>query len=407
MTTRQMRPIKDTIPLDEAREIIDAVLPIVDRRERVPLLHANGRIAAADIAAPQDVPPFARAAMDGFAVRAADTFGASRFEPASLRVLETVYTGQMPTAAVSEGACVEIATGAPMPPGADAVVMVEETERAASGDVHVFTPVYPRQNVGRQGADIVRGQVVIHAGDLLTPSRIGAVAALGFDGVEVFERPRVAILSTGNEIVEPGRPLAAAQIFDINKYTLATIVAEHGGVPVPARTAEDTMDDLERAIDACLACDGLVFSGGSSVGERDLILDVIGRRGEVLFHGIAVKPGKPTVFGRIDGTPVFGMPGYPTSCLSNAYMLLVPAVRRMARLPPHRTRIVQLPIAQRVVSTTGRHQFYTVRVVDGEAVPAFKASGDITSMSLADGYIEIAASTEIVEKGEIVEVKLF
>jgi len=407
MTTRQMRPIKDTIPLQEARDIIDAILPVIDRRERLPLLDANGRTAAADIVAPQDVPPFTRAAMDGFAVRAEDTFGASRFEPASLRVLETVYTGQMPTADVAAGTCVEIATGAPMPAGADAVVMVEETERDASGAVRVFTPVYPRQNVGRRGADIVRGQAVLREGDLLNPSRIGAVAALGLTDVEVFQRPRVAILSTGNEIVDLGHALSPAQIYDINKYTLAAIVAEHGGMPVPARTAEDTMDDLERAIDACLACDALVFSGGSSVGERDLMLDVISRRGEVLFHGIAVKPGKPTVFGRIDRTPVFGMPGYPTSCLSNAYMLLVPALRRMARLPPHRTRIVQLPIGQRIVSTTGRHQFYTVRIVGDEALPAFKASGDITSMSLADGYIEISASTEIVEKGEIVDVTLF
>ena len=147
----------------------------------------------------------------------------------------------------------------------------------------------------------------------------------------------------------------------------------------------------------------LVFSGGSSVGERDLILDVIGRKGEIVFHGIAVKPGKPTVFGTINGKPMFGMPGYPTSCLSNAYMLLVPALREMARLKPRHLPTVSLPLGQRIVSTTGRHQFYTVRIVDGQAMPAFKASGDITSMSQADGYIEIPAQTDIVEKGEVVE----
>jgi molybdopterin molybdotransferase len=151
----------------------------------------------------------------------------------------------------------------------------------------------------------------------------------------------------------------------------------------------------------------LVFSGGSSVGERDLILDVLHTAGDVIFHGIAVKPGKPTVFGRIGGRPVLGMPGYPTSCLSNAYMLLVPMLRRMARLPDHRAHTVSLPLARRIVSTTGRHQFYTVRILDGTAVPAFKASGDITSMSQADGYIEIPAQTDIVEAGEVVEVKLF
>jgi molybdenum cofactor synthesis domain-containing protein len=197
------------------------------------------------------------------------------------------------------------------------------------------------------------------------------------------------------------------QIYDINRFTLSAIIAEHGGTPVPYQTAQDTLEDLESAIDRCLNEDVMVFSGGSSVGERDLILDVISRRGEIVFHGIAVKPGKPTVFGSIAGKAVFGMPGYPTSCLSNAYMLLLPALRRMAHFPPHRMRTVSVPVAQRIVSTTGRHQFYTVRIIDGAAHPAFKASGDITSMSQADGYIEIPAQTDIVEKGQLVDVKLF
>jgi len=405
--SQAMRPIKDTIPLDEAREIIDTAMPRMTRVERVALLDANARVLAHDVTSDRDVPPFSRAAMDGYAVVAENTFGASRFDPKTLRVIEKVYTGQMPVKRVNAGESVEIATGAPMPDGADAVVMVEETERGTSGDVHILTPVYPRQNVGKQGADIVSGQTVLRAGDVLNPSRIGALAALGIVDVEVYAKPRLAILSTGNEIAEPGGPLQPGQIYDINRFTLSTIIAEHGGVPITYRTAEDTLDDLQRAIDACLEDDVLVFSGGSSVGERDLILDVIGRRGEILFHGIAVKPGKPTVFGVVSGKPVFGMPGYPSSCLSNAYMLLVPALRLMARLPPHHAHTVQLPLAQRVVSTTGRHQFYTVRIVDGQAVPAFKASGDITSMAHADGYIEIPAQTDIVEKGQLVEVKLF
>jgi molybdenum cofactor synthesis domain-containing protein len=402
----EMKPIKDTIPLEEARQLIaDACRPI-ERSERVALVDANGRAAAADVQSTRDVPPFSRAGMDGFAVRAEDTFGASRYEPKTLRVIEKVYTGQVPTMTVEAGTAVEIAPGAPMPAGADAVVMVEETERAGA-DVRVMTPVYPRQNVGRQGADIVAGQTVIARGDVLNPSRIGAIAALGAGEVEVFAKPTVAILSTGNEIADPGQELKPGQIYDINRFTLSTIIEEHGGVPMPFATAQDTLEALEAAIDACAACDMLVFSGGSSVGERDLILDVIGRKGEIVFHGIAVKPGKPTVFGTINGKPMFGMPGYPTSCLSNAYMLLVPALRAMARLKPRHQATVSLPLGQRIVSTTGRHQFYTVRIVDGQAMPAFKASGDITSMSQADGYIEIPAQTDIVEKGETVEVKLF
>ena len=406
MAKTDMRPIKETIPLEEARQLIAEACRPIDRTERVRLVDANGRVAAANVISTRDVPPFSRAGMDGFALRAEDTFGASRYEPKILRVIDKVYTGQVPTKSIEPGTAIEIATGAPMPQGADAVVMVEETEKTG-GDVRVLTPVYPRQNVGRQGADIVVGQAVIARGNVLNPSRIGAIAALGVGDVEVFAKPTVAILSTGNEIADPGHELQPGQIYDINKFTLSTIIQEHGGVPSPFSTAEDTIAALERAIDACASCDVLVFSGGSSVGERDLILDVIGRKGEIVFHGIAVKPGKPTVFGTINGKPMFGMPGYPTSCLSNAYMLLVPALRAMARLQPRHTATVSLPLGQRIVSTTGRHQFYTVRIVDGQAMPAFKASGDITSMSQADGYIEIPAQTDIVEKGETVDIKLF
>jgi molybdenum cofactor synthesis domain-containing protein len=402
-----MRPIRETIPLEDAREVIDGAIALVTRTISVAIADANGRALAQEVVSTRDVPPFARAGMDGYAVVAEDTFGTSRYEPRTLKVVEKIYTGQVPLKRVSAGQASEIATGAPMPDGADAVVMVEETERAGVDDVRILTPVYPRQNVGRQGADIVAGQTVLRTGDVLNPSRIGAIAALGLTAVDVYDKPRVAILSTGNEIVDPGVDLQPGQIYDINRYTLSAIIADHGGVPVAYQTAQDTLDDLERAIDRCLGEDVMVFSGGSSVGERDLIFDVIARRGEILFHGIAVKPGKPTVFGVIGGKPVFGMPGYPTSCLSNAYMLLVPALRRMAHLPPHRMRTIEVPVAQRIVSTTGRHQFYTVRIVDGQAQPAFKASGDITSMSQADGYIEIPAQTDIVEKGEIVEVKLF
>jgi molybdenum cofactor synthesis domain-containing protein len=378
----------------------------LDRIETVSLRDARGRVLAQDVVAPGDVPPFARAALDGDAVRAADTVGASRATPVRLRCVEQIYTGQMPVQVVAAGLCSEVATGAPMPEGADAVVMVEET--ATEGDaVQVYVATNTGQNIGRQGQDIRKGQVVLQAGAVLTASRIGAIAALGHAEALVYARPRIAILSTGNEVVEPGTPLAPGQIYDINSYTLAAVVAEHGGVPVIHRTAVDTLEDLGRAVDECLAEDVLVFSGGSSVGTRDLVLDVVRAKGEVLFHGIAVKPGKPTAFGRIDGKLAFGMPGYPTSCLTNAYVLLVPVLRRLARLPAQSIRVERMPLAARVHSTPDRHQFYTVRVEQGRALPAFKASGDITSMSQADGYIEIEAGTSVVEAGTVVDVKFF
>lgn len=406
MTTK-MRPIRSTITLDEARALIDAAIRPIERTERAGLAGAAGRVLAEDLVAGADVPPFARAAMDGYAVRAQDTSGATRERPRALRRLGTVFAGEESDLTVSAGECLEIATGAPMPAGADAVVIVEETDGEASGSVQVFSPVTAGQNIGPRGADIRRGQEVLKAGTLLTPSRLGAVAAIGRAAVTVYAQPRVAILSTGNELREPGEALGPGQVYNINRFTMAAAVGGHGGVPVPHRTASDTLEDLSRAVDDCLQEDLLVFSGGSSVGERDLILDVLAARGELIFHGIAVKPGKPTAFGRIGERLFFGMPGYPTSCLSNTYMLLVPALRRMARLPPNTIRSVTLPLGQQVRSAPGRHQIYTVRIVNGLAMPAFKASGDITSMSQADGYVEIPAATDLVEAGTVVDVTLF
>jgi molybdenum cofactor synthesis domain-containing protein len=402
-----MRPIQRRISLVEARAIIGHAVKPIERTERVPLAEANGRVLAHDITAAADVPPFSRAGMDGYAVRATDTAGATRETPRTLRCVEQVFTGQMPALTVEAGTCSEVATGAPMPDGADAVVMVEDTLRNESGVVKIFAPVTPRQNVGRQGADIQSGQIVLRAGDVLNASRVGAVAALGIAEVDAYARPRVAILSTGDELVEPGQPLQPGHIYDINKFTLSSVFAEHGAEPVLYRTAVDTIEDLWRAVDECLREDVLVFSGGSSVGERDLILDVIAAKGKVLFHGIALKPGKPTAFGTIGDKLVFGMPGYPTSCLSNAYILVVPALRRIARLSPQAVRSLTLPLGQRIASVHGRHQIFTVRITDGVAMPAFKASGDITSMSLADGYIEIPADTDFVDLGQLVDVKLF
>ena len=403
----KMRPFGKTIALEEARAIIERAIVPIDRTEVLPLLEANGRVLAQDVVSTIDVPPFSRAAMDGYAVRAEDTIGASRTTPRTLRRIETIYTGQIPKNQISGGECTEIATGAPMPDGADAVVMVEETDIDDRGSVSIFAEAAPRQNIGRQGADIQKGQHVLQPGTVLNASRLGSIAALGLTEIAVYEKPRVAILSTGNEIVDPGQPLAPGQIYDINRVTVSGVVSDNGGIPIAYRTAADTIDDLSRAVEECLEQDVMVFSGGSSVGERDLILDVVASKGEMLFHGIAVKPGKPTAFGRIRERLFFGMPGYPTSCLSNAYILLAPALRRMARLPQQIVRSLTLPLSARIVSAPGRHQFYSVRLENGVAVPAFKASGDITSMSQADGYIEIPAAVEVVEAGTVVQVTLF
>jgi molybdopterin molybdotransferase len=402
-----MRPFASVIPLDEARMILAAAARPLTRVERVELAALSLRVLAEDVTADADVPPFARAMMDGYAVRAADTTGATRDAPRALMVAGRVFTGEVFPGQVAGGTCVEIATGAPLPSGADAVVMVEDTMAGPDGHVAIATSVAPGQHVGRAGADILHGATVLRAGDWLLPGRVGVLASLGRTAANVVARPRVAIISTGNEVVAPGEPLGPGQIYDINRHTLAAVAARHGAVPVAFGVAGDTLEALDRVVDTAIHCDLVVFSGGSSVGDRDLVLDVLRRRGSVAFHGVATRPGKPTAFGHIAGVPVFGMPGNPTSCLTNAYVLLAPFLRRLAGLPAERPHVVQAPLTRRISSGAGRHQFYTVRLVAGGVEPAFKASGDITSIAHADGYLEIAADVTAVEAGTLVDVVLF
>jgi len=401
-----MRPFTSVIPFDEAvRLVMGAAVPI-ERIDAVAIADADGRVLARDVIAADDVPAFDRAAMDGYAVVAAGTSGAAAGTPRPLSCVGRLFTGETTTRVVGRGECLEIATGAPMPAGADAVVIVEDTTR--SGDrVSIRAGVTAGQNVGRRGADLRRGALVVLAGRLLGPSQVGAIAATGTTTVDVFAKPRVAVFSTGNEVVEPGRALGPGQVHDVNRFTVSAVVARHGCVPVPGMAIGDTVPALSAALDRALEHDVVILSGGSSVGDRDLILDVLRARGEVLFHGVAVKPGKPTGFAHVGHTPVFALPGYPASCLSNTLMLVAPFLRRVARLPPSEPRTVLLPLARRVVSTPGRHQFYTVRIVDGRAEPAFKASGDITSMAHADGYVEIPSEVEVLDAGAMVGVVLF
>jgi molybdenum cofactor synthesis domain-containing protein len=404
-----MRPFTSTISFDEAQHRLRSAIVPIERTERITLDKAAGRVAADDIVSTLDVPPFARSAMDGYALVAADAAAASVDSPARLRIVERIFTGQTPRTAIVSGTCAEIATGAPLPDGANAVVMVEQTALDGDSHVRIQAPATAGQNIGRRAADISIGAIVLRRGDVLNPGRIGAVAAIGSGDVEVYARPRVAILSTGNEVVEPGASLGPGQIFDVNRFTLTAIVEAHGGVADARRPVDDSVEALGAALDACAGADVIVFSGGSSVGERDLIVDLIASRGEMIFHGIAVKPGKPTAFARLHagGTPFFGMPGNPTSCLSNAYVLLVPFLRAVARLPPVPGRTLRVPLGRRIVSQAGRLQFYTVKIEKGVAIPAFKGSGEITSLSQADGYIQIPADKSVVEEGENVEVTLF
>lgn len=406
-----MKPMKALITLEEGmRILLESVTPLT-RTERVDLLQASGRVLAEPVVAGLSVPPFPRAAMDGYAVIAEDTFAAGNFNPVRLPLTEVIHAGETARGAVTRGTCIQVATGSPIPAGADAVVQVEDTE--LEGDptrgvtVKIYKPVYPRQNVSPQGEDIPAGREVLRPGTLLDPSKIGVLAALGLREVPVFARPIVAVIPSGNEILTPGEPLEPGKIYDINTYTLSALIQATGGIPRLFPVMKDTLEDVRRTLGEACACDLIVLSGGSSVGERDVMVEAVEGLGEVKFHGIAVKPGKPTLCGVIQGKLLLGMPGYPTSCLTNGYGLLVPVLRKLARLPEARTGSLELPMSRRYASTIGRHQYLPVRIEGGEVVPAFKESGAITSMADAEGYIEIPANVDLVEKGERVQVKFF
>lgn len=408
--TEAMRPelFRELLPFDEALNRTIAAARPVARTTVVPVTDAPGRVAAVDVTSSLDVPPFDRAAMDGYAVRAADTTGATADHPVVLECIARTFTGEGPARRLEAGECVEVATGAPIPAGADAVVMVERTSRAPDGRVLVHETAREGQHIGRRGTDIERGHVVIRTGDFITAARAGAIAATGRVDIDVYDRPRVAILTTGNEVVPPGQPLAAGQVYDINRITLAAIVRQHGGTADILPIIDDDVDAIVEALRrAAATADLVVTSGGSSVGGRDLLLDALDRCGRIVYHGIAVKPGKPTLFGFIGETPLLGLPGNPASCLSNAVLLLVPFLRQTARLPVWRPLRRRLPLARSIRRLADRHQFYTVRIAGDLAEPAFKSSGDITSMATADGFIEVAAGAGELSAGESVDVMLF
>ena len=273
----------------------------------------------------------------------------------------------------------------------------------------IFAEVQPQQNVGRQGADIQTGQVVVRAGERLNSSRIGALAAVGTVRVECLRSAaRRDSLDRERSRRCRARALKPGQIYDINRFTLAAVVSDNGGIPIAYPPAPDTLDALVSTLDDLVDYDIVVFSGGSSVGERDLIRDAIAAKGKLLFHGVAVKPGKPTGLGVVNGKPVFAMPGYPDIVpVERAHAARADAAPHRAPRAENQRERSRCRWHSAIASASGRHQFYTVRIENGTAVPAFKASGDITSMSRADGYIEIPANVDRVEAGTPVDVTLF
>ncbi|MCK4970903.1 MAG: molybdenum cofactor biosynthesis protein [Thermoplasmata archaeon] len=402
------RPFRTLVSLEEALERVLSRVGPVDRTETIPIDEALDRVLAKDIKATMDVPGFERSAMDGYAVRAEDTYGATDMEPLMLRPVGTVHAGEVPSGTVGEGECMYVATGAMRPEGADSVVMVEYTEEVDGGTMTMIRrAVHPGENVSRRDADIMEGTVPLRAGARLGASRIGTAAALGILELQVYARPVVAIAGTGNEVRPLGAELGPGHVYDINTHTISAAVRSLGGTALVLGLVRDSHKSLTEALDKALEmADIAVFTGGSSVGERDLLVDVFGERGEVLFHGVQVKPGKPVLAADCGGKLALGLPGYPTSCLSSGMLFLEPVMAKMGRRSQATPVAVDARLSRRVVSTIGRTHFLTVRLEDGTAHPAFKESGAITSMAEADGYVIIPSNVDLIDQGEQVEVHM-
>lgn len=411
----QRKEFRELADPEHAREVI-ANLPLEPGAESVPISNAGGRVLAERIDAALDVPGFDRASMDGIAVRAADTFGADEREPASLERIGAVHAGARPETVVEEGTTVEISTGAVLPPGADAVVMAERIHERGS-HIEVETAVAPGENVMTAGADIGAGQRIAGPGRLLTAREIAVLAALGHESVSVRAKPRVGIVSTGDELVRPGAAIdhGRGQIYDVNSHAIESAVEAAGGDPKLYPHVGDDYDRMYEVLEqAAEECDLVLSSGSTSASAVDVIYDVIEAGGELLLHGVAVKPGKPMLIGTMGSgaSAYIGLPGYPVSALMVFRRFVAPRIREAAGQPTTRELDVQARMVAEERFGEGRMRLLPVGTVrDGEgallAYPVDKGSGATTSLLDADGVVEVPAQTAYVAPDEQVTVHLF
>jgi molybdopterin molybdotransferase len=377
------------LSVEEAQKrVLSAFKPL--EAERVPILEAIGRILAESVHADTDIPPHANSSMDGYAVRAIDTAGASRQSPAALRVIGDLPAGYVADQAVAAGTAIRIMTGAPLPPGADAVVKVEDTE--AEGDsVLIFAEVEPGNYVRPPGEDVRQGERVLERGARLRPQEIGMLAAVGYDHVVVTRKPRVAVLATGDELVPVGEPLAPGKIRNTNSYSNAAQILEYGGEPILLGIARDTADELTASIEAGLRqnVDLFLTSGGVSVGDFDLVKDVLAAEGEMGFWRVRMKPGKPLAFGQIQGVPILGLPGNPVSVMVSFEMFVRPALLKMLGARDWRRPTVQAVLMGEIAHKDERRHFVRVRLAwEGGEYHAYltgaQGSGILSSMVKAN-----------------------
>ncbi|MEM3699346.1 MAG: molybdopterin-binding protein [Candidatus Bathyarchaeia archaeon] len=403
------------ITLEEAKKVIsEHFKPKPLGIEEIRLLEAWNRVLAENITAKMDIPPFNRSTVDGYAVKAEDTSGAEENKPIKLKICGTVNVGELPKIIVKKGTAAEIATGAPLPEGADAVLMFEQTERK-DDNLYIYNAVTKNENVMKAGADIQKGETVLKAGQVLGSREIGILASIGIAKVKVYVIPKVAVLSTGNEVTEPGEKLPPGKIYDINAYSLSAAVLESGGKPVYFGVLPDDVTVLQKTLkNALVSADMVITSGGVSIGPKDVVpqtLNSLGKPG-VIICGMATKPGKPTTVALIDEKIVFALPGHPTSALLIFHLIVSPIIQQMAGRKMRKPLKVKALAAMRMFPAKGRRTFIMVKLrrdesnrLVAEPVPT-GLSGAITTLAKADGFVEISEKQQFVDAGEEVQVQL-
>ncbi|MBQ9025421.1 MAG: molybdopterin molybdenumtransferase MoeA [Methanobrevibacter sp.] len=395
---------------DEAQDIIQDLFDKYCKAEseEIDCEDAYGRVLFNDVYSRMDFPPFDKALKDGFAILSEDSYGASEETPNTLEVIDFLEAGSITDKHVEKGKCIEISTGAAIPEGADAVVMVEYCEK--SGDkVNLFTSATPSQDIAKKGSDIEEGNLILKKGDVLTPGKIGVLLSQGFKTIEVYKKPTVGVISSGNEITMQGEELPFGKIYDVNGNMIKNDAISCGADARFLGVVRDNYDQVKEKIQESLEdVDILLCSGGTSAGLGDVIKHVLDELGEVCIHGISVQPGKPTIVGVINEKLIIGLPGNPVSALMIFNAFVAPSLTKVAGIEKEfEQKIVRGVMTRRIHSPVGRMQYQLVKVDGTDVHPIFKDSGAIFSLSSADGYVKVEKSVELMDEGEEVEVYLF
>ena len=419
------------LPPDEARALLLSHLPqqpTIDS-ELIETISALGRVLAEDIAAPHPLPEFRRTTVDGYAVRARDTFGASDSQPAYFALIGEVPMGDTPTFEIGLGQCALIHTGGMLPKGADAVMMLEYTqiaraglspEQSAEGEIEIFRAVAEGENVIQIGEDVAQGQSILPRGRVLRPAEIGGLLALGILSAPVVRKPMIGLISTGDEVIDPGESPRPGQVRDINSYTLGALVEKSGGVARQYGIITDQFEALKgTAARALSECQALVITAGSSASTRDMTAEVIRSLGEpgVLVHGINTRPGKPTILGVCNGKAVIGLPGNPVSALVNGYLFVVPVIEKLMGVSPQPRSTISARLTVNLSSQAGREDWWPVKLLPSpsrrggggevyDAEPIFGKSNLIFTLANANGLLRIQPDATGLSAGEMVEVLL-